>query len=195
MSAHARVRSRACALPRSYRTTGVELAVDLLYGNFIENKTVPDPFNFADSLLAVLAQRLVRRLCTECRTSEVADDAFVDELLDDYLHSYPAELRPDRKAVHEEWLAGFGHAGHLTRYRAPGCSHCQNTGLHGRVGMHELLLVTPGLRHLIQTGGRPEQLQFEGMQNGFMRTLRQDGILKVLGGQSTIEEVRANSNI
>jgi type II secretory ATPase GspE/PulE/Tfp pilus assembly ATPase PilB-like protein len=154
-----------------------------------------DPFNFADSLLAVLAQRLVRRLCTECRTSEVADDAFVDELLDDFLHSYPNELRPDRAVVRGEWLAGFGHAGHLTRYHAPGCSHCQNTGLHGRLGMHELLLVTPGLRHLIQTGGRPEQLQFEGMQNGFMRTLRQDGILKVLGGQTTIEEVRANSNI
>ncbi len=154
-----------------------------------------DPFNFADSLLAVLAQRLVRRLCPECRTAQVADDAVVEELLDDFLHSFPDQLRPERAAVRAEWLAGFGHDGHLTHYSAPGCSHCQNTGLHGRVGMHELLLVSPGLRHLIQIAARPEQLQFEGMQNGHLRTLRQDGILKVLSGLTTIEEVRANSNI
>ncbi len=154
-----------------------------------------DPFNFADALLAVLAQRLVRRLCPECRTARVADESFVEELLNDFLHSYPDTLRPDRAAVREEWLAGFGHDGHLTQYSSPGCAQCQNTGLKGRVGMHELLMVTPGLRHLIQTAARPEQLQFEGMQNGHLHTLRQDGILKVLSGLTTIEEVRANSNI
>ena len=69
------------------------------------------------------------------------------------------------------------------------------TGLAGRVGIHELLLVTPTLRHLIQTAARPEQLQFEGMQHGQLRTLRQDGIHKVLSGLTSIEEVRANSNI
>jgi type II secretory ATPase GspE/PulE/Tfp pilus assembly ATPase PilB-like protein len=154
-----------------------------------------DPFNFADALLAVLAQRLVRRMCTECRTARVADDDFIEELLNDFLHSYPEALRPERTAVREEWLADYGHEGHLTQYSSPGCGVCQNTGLKGRVGMHELLMVTPGLRHLIQTAARPEQLQFEGMQNGRLRTLRQDGILKVLSGLTTIEEVRANSNI
>ena len=154
-----------------------------------------DPFNFADSLLAVLAQRLLRRICSECRTSTPAPDALVDELLDDFLHSFPEELRPPRDAVRQEWLKDFGHEGKLTQYSAPGCSHCQGTGLRGRLGIHELLMVTPGLRHLIQTGGRTEQLLFEGVKNGQMRTLRQDGILKVLSGLTTIEEVRANSNI
>ena len=154
-----------------------------------------DPFNFADSLLAVLAQRLVRRICSECRTSTAAPDSLVDELLDDFLHSFPEELRPSRDAARQEWLKDFGHAGKLTQYSAPGCSHCQGTGLRGRLGIHELLMVTPGLRHLIQTGGRTEQLLFEGVKNGQMRTLRQDGILKVLSGLTTIEEVRANSNI
>ena len=154
-----------------------------------------DPFNFADSLLAVLAQRLVRRLCIDCRVGTEAPDAVVDELLEDFLHSFPVELRPSRDAVHQEWLKDFGHEGKLTQYSAPGCSHCQGTGLRGRVGIHELLMVTPGLRHLIQTGGRTEQLLFEGVKNGQMRTLRQDGILKVLGGLTSIEEVRANSNI
>ena len=154
-----------------------------------------DPFNFADSLLAVLAQRLLRRICPDCRTSTAAPDALVEELLEDFLHSFPDELRPPRDAVHQEWLKDFGHEGKLTQYSAPGCSHCQGTGLRGRLGIHELLMVTPGLRHLIQTGARTEQLLFEGVKNGQMRTLRQDGILKVLSGLTTIEEVRANSNI
>jgi type II secretory ATPase GspE/PulE/Tfp pilus assembly ATPase PilB-like protein len=154
-----------------------------------------DPFNFADSLLAVLAQRLVRRLCHECRTVQESDDAFIDELLEDYLHSFPADLRPPRKQVHDEWLTQFGNKGRLSRYRAAGCSHCHGSGLSGRVGIHELLLITPGLRHLIQTGARPEQLQFEAIQHGYMQTLRQDGIHKVLSGLTSIEEVRANSNV
>jgi type II secretory ATPase GspE/PulE/Tfp pilus assembly ATPase PilB-like protein len=154
-----------------------------------------DPFNFADSLLAVLAQRLVRRLCPECRIAQQASAAAVDELLDDYLNSFPAELCPARTLVHDGWLTQFGHDGRLSHYTAAGCSHCQGTGLRGRVGMHELMLVTPGLRRMIQTGARPEQLQFEGIQHGHMRTLRQDGIHKVLSGLTSIEEVRANSNV
>lgn len=153
-----------------------------------------DPFNFADSLLAVLAQRLVRRLCSECRSAQGASDVVSDELLDDYLHSFPPELRPTRELVRDEWLTQFGHDGRLTHYTAPGCSHCEGTGMRGRVGLHELMLVTPGLRRLIQTGARPDQLQHEGMEHGHLRTLRQDGIYKVLSGLTSIEEVRANSN-
>jgi type II secretory ATPase GspE/PulE/Tfp pilus assembly ATPase PilB-like protein len=154
-----------------------------------------DPFNFADSLLAVLAQRLVRRMCPECRTAQEASDAVIHELLDDYLHSFPEALRPERESVRQEWLAEYGHDGRLTHYSAPGCSHCQSTGVSGRVGMHELMMVTPALRRLIQTGDRPDQLQFEAMQHGSLRTLRQDGIHKVLSGLTSIEEVRANSNV
>ncbi len=154
-----------------------------------------DPFNFADSLLAVLAQRLVRRICPECRSAQDASDAFVEELLDDYLHSFPEVQRPARERVRQEWLTEFGHGARLTHFSAAGCGHCQSTGVSGRVGMHELMLVTPALRRLIQTGARPEQLQFEAMQHGFLRTLRQDGIHKVLSGLTSIEEVRANSNI
>jgi type II secretory ATPase GspE/PulE/Tfp pilus assembly ATPase PilB-like protein len=66
--------------------------------------------------------------------------------------------------------------------------------MSGRVGLHELLRVTPGVRRLIQTGSRSEMIQVEAFQSGQFRTLRQDGILKVLSGQTSIEEVRANSN-
>lgn len=153
-----------------------------------------DPFNFADSLLAVLAQRLARRLCTSCKVAEPASDDYVEELLGDYLHSFPAELRPHRDEVLPQWLAQFAPKGTLSHYTAPGCPACMGTGLSGRVGLHELLRVTPGVRRLIQTGARSELIQVEAFQGGLFRTLRQDGIGKVLSGQTSIEEVRANSN-
>jgi type II secretory ATPase GspE/PulE/Tfp pilus assembly ATPase PilB-like protein len=151
-----------------------------------------DPFNFADSLLAVLAQRLVRGLCPKCRVALPATEAQVDELLDDHLHAYPAEERPARDAVLADWLARYGRDGHLQHHRAPGCSHCEGEGRYGRVGLHELLVVTRPLRRLIQTGAHAEALLGQAMREG-MRTLRQDGIEKVLMGRTTIEEVRATS--
>ncbi len=153
-----------------------------------------DPFNFADSLLAVLAQRLARKLCTSCRTAERASDDYVDELLHDYLHAFPEALRPNREEVLAQWLHDFGSDGALRHYSAPGCPKCMNTGLSGRIGLHELMSVNPGVRRLIQTGARSELVQLEAFQTGKFRTLRQDGISKVLAGLTTIEEVRANSN-
>ena len=153
-----------------------------------------DPFNFADSLLAVLAQRLARRWCKECRTFEPAPDSYVEELLNDYLHVFPEALRPARDEVLASWTSQFGGQGGLNRYHAPGCSHCMGSGMSGRVGLHELLQVSAGVRRLIQTGARSELIQVEAFQDGKFRTLRQDGIVKVLAGQTSIEEVRANSN-
>jgi len=153
-----------------------------------------DPFNFADSLLAVLAQRLARRFCNSCKTVAPASEAYVEELLGDYLYAFPAELRPQRDEVLAQWLVQYAPSGTLNRYSAPGCTACMGTGLSGRVGLHELLCVTPGLRRLIQTGARSELIQLEAFQGGKFRTLRQDGIGKVLAGLTSIEEVRANSN-
>jgi type II secretory ATPase GspE/PulE/Tfp pilus assembly ATPase PilB-like protein len=153
-----------------------------------------DPFNFADSLLAVLAQRLARRLCTSCRTSERASEDYVNELLHDYLHAFPEALRPAREEVLAQWLHDYGTDGSLKHYSAPGCPKCMDTGLSGRVGLHELMSVNPGVRRLIQTGARSELVQLEAFQSGKFRTLRQDGIVKVLAGLTSIEEVRANSN-
>jgi len=153
-----------------------------------------DPFNFADSLLAVLAQRLVRKLCTNCVTSQDASDEEVAELLADYMHVYPEEIRPKDEDVMAEWLSRFGKNGRLQHFHAPGCAECDQGGLRGRVGVHELLKVTPEMRRLIQTSARPEQLQHLALSKGGMRTLRQDGIEKVWAGLTTIDEVRANCN-
>ncbi|TXT40876.1 MAG: type II secretory pathway protein [Comamonadaceae bacterium] len=154
-----------------------------------------DPFNFADSLLAVLAQRLARRFCNECRTVQPASEETIDEWVSDYLHSFPESWRPTRDDVLAQWMAQYGQKGWLSHHQAPGCSQCLGTGMSGRVGLHELLRITPEIRRLIQTGARSEEIQHAAFHTGLFRTLRQDGITKVLAGLTSIEEIRANSNV
>ena len=153
-----------------------------------------DPFSFADSLLAVLAQRLVRRWCKRCVTHRPSTVEETQTLLDEYLYSFPDPTqRPERDVLLAEWTERYGVAGVLQHHHAPGCNHCDDSGFAGRVGLHELLVVSRELRHLIQTKARAEELQRVSMTEG-MRTLRQDGILKVLAGLTAVEEVRAISN-
>ncbi|QRF55446.1 GspE/PulE family protein [Variovorax paradoxus] len=153
-----------------------------------------DPFNFADSLLAVLAQRLVRRICGHCVRSAPASEEAIEELLADYLHAFPPEEIPvRRRATLAGWLQRFGRDGRLHLHSGAGCEHCAKTGFRGRVGVHELMTVSKELRRLVQSGARAEELLQAALKEG-MRTLRQDGIEKVLAGQTTIEEVRATSN-
>ncbi|MBX3644162.1 MAG: Flp pilus assembly complex ATPase component TadA [Rubrivivax sp.] len=153
-----------------------------------------DPFNFADSLLGVLAQRLVRRLCSKCVQSQPATPEQVDELMADYLHAFgEAENKPQPDDVLAGWKKRFGKDGKLMHHFAKGCPNCDDSGLRGRAGLHELLVVSQEIRHLIQTGARPDELLRTALAEG-LRTLRQDGIDKVWAGVSTIEEVRASSN-
>jgi type II secretory ATPase GspE/PulE/Tfp pilus assembly ATPase PilB-like protein len=153
-----------------------------------------DPFNFADALLAVLAQRLVRRICSGCKTATPATDEQIDELLNDSLHIWGDHPHaPTREATLADWTSRYAVDGRLAFYKGTGCAKCGNTGVKGRAGVHELLTVSKGVRHLIQQGARAEQIQHHAMGEG-MRTLRQDGIEKVLAGVTTIEEVRATSN-
>ena len=154
-----------------------------------------DPFNFADSLLAVLAQRLVRRLCGECRSSRPASDEEVEELLSDYMQAFGEADSPlARDTTRQAWVERHGRDGRLHLHHAPGCEHCGQSGFRGRAGVHELMVVTRALRRLIQTGARAEALQETALREG-MRTLRQDGIEKVWAGVTTIDEVRAISNV
>jgi type II secretory ATPase GspE/PulE/Tfp pilus assembly ATPase PilB-like protein len=153
-----------------------------------------DPFNFADSLLGVLAQRLVRRLCMHCRVTRAATPEEVDELLQDWMHGFssPAQ-RPKEGDVLAGWQERFGRDGKLVHHHSPGCEKCHDTGFRGRAGLHELMTVSRPVRHLIQTGARAEEMQQAALAEG-MRTLRQDGIEKVIAGITTIGEVRATSN-
>jgi type II secretory ATPase GspE/PulE/Tfp pilus assembly ATPase PilB-like protein len=154
-----------------------------------------DPFNFADSLLAVLAQRLVRRLCTHCISSRPLTPEETDELVSDYLNAYSVKASPsDREGVVASWERRHARDGRLMSFSSAGCKECKDTGFRGRVGIHELMTMSKGLRRLVQGGARAEEIQQMALREG-MRTLRQDGIAKVLSGQTTIDEVRATSNV
>jgi type II secretory ATPase GspE/PulE/Tfp pilus assembly ATPase PilB-like protein len=153
-----------------------------------------DPFNFADALLGVLAQRLVRRICSTCRTSREATDSEVQEVLADYRNAFGnSEHKPSEDDVLASWRQRFGLEGKLMHYHGPGCDKCGGSGLKGRAGIHELMSVSRDLRRLIQTGARVDELQKQAMAEG-MLTLRQDGIEKVLQGVTTLGEVRSSSN-
>lgn len=152
-----------------------------------------DPFNFADALLGILAQRLVRRICGSCVESKPATDEEVNELLADYMHAFGANAPITPEEVRADWVHQYGRLGTIHRFHAKGCEKCGHTGFKGRLGLHEVMIVSRNLRRMIQNGARAEELQHQSLQEG-MRTLRQDGIEKILAGLTTIEEVRATSN-
>lgn len=152
------------------------------------------PFSLADALQAVLAQKLVSRFCVICRTSAPASPAAIDALLDDYLAAFPEPRRPAREALLTQWTQHYGIHGALHTYQASGCSVCEGSGVAGRLGLHELMRMSPGLRRLIQTGAAPQALRHEAFEDGKFRTLRQDGISKVLAGLTSLDEVRAHTH-
>jgi len=153
-----------------------------------------DPFSFADSLQGILAQRLVRRLCTACVQSVPLTPERLEELVADYQAPLPnGHALRDAAYLVEQWRSQYGKAGVLHECVAPGCERCGQTGFRGRVAIHELLNTSPELRHLVQQRARPQELQALGIEQG-MRTLRQDGIEKVLAGLTTLAEVRASAN-
>jgi type II secretory ATPase GspE/PulE/Tfp pilus assembly ATPase PilB-like protein len=152
-----------------------------------------DPFNFADALLLVLAQRLVRRLCGHCRKSDEATAEELHELAQDHLHAtIDPEMRQGQDDVLAGWRERFGTDGRIRLYKPVGCERCDGSGYRGRAGIHEMMTISRPLRALIQNGARAEELLRQAQADG-LHTLRQDGIEKVLAGVTTIDEVRANS--
>jgi type II secretory ATPase GspE/PulE/Tfp pilus assembly ATPase PilB-like protein len=136
-----------------------------------------DPFNFADAMLGVLAQRLCKRLCSGCKEAYVASRQEYAELV----HGYGAE----------EWSSlGLEEVKAVRLYRARGCDLCNHTGFKGRVAIHELLLGSDDLKGLVQGRAKTSVLFQQAKQEG-MRTLVQDGIRKVLRGDTTYRQVRA----
>jgi len=156
-----------------------------------------DPFNFADALLGVLAQRLARRLCASCKTAHVATEGELMALLDEYsLELLATETwKKDRKAAQDaqfrEWITEFGNEkGEITLYAPVGCDVCNGTGYKGRVGLHELLIGTDAIKKNIQEHARVSEMFATALESG-MRTLKQDGIEKVLMGITDIHQVRS----
>jgi type II secretory ATPase GspE/PulE/Tfp pilus assembly ATPase PilB-like protein len=137
-----------------------------------------DPFSFADAMLGVLAQRLARRLCQECKEPYHPSKEEYDELVNTYGPEW----------WHQNRLPPYDNT--VILYRPRGCETCFKSGFKGRVALHELMIGTDAIKKLIQTKARTEELLRQAMQDG-MTTLVQDGIEKVLKGLTTFKEVKA----
>ncbi len=122
-----------------------------------------EPFLVSSSLTCVVAQRLVRKVCTNCKTSYEASDVLVKEL----------RLQSKKK---------------YTFYKGKGCRSCKESGYKGRLAIFEFLTVDDEIRYMILERKSPLDVRDYAMKNG-MKSLRQDGLLKALNGLTTVEEV------
>lgn len=125
-----------------------------------------EPYLISSTLEAVVGQRLVRKICTNCKTAYKPDDQVLDAL-------------------------GMSKAdvGDRNFYYGAGCSQCNNTGYKGRKGIYEYMCITDPIRDLINQRQPTLILRNKAVEMG-MRTLRQDGIRNILDGYTTVEEVR-----
>ncbi|RKZ82605.1 MAG: pilus assembly protein, partial [Gammaproteobacteria bacterium] len=137
-----------------------------------------DPFNFADAILGILAQRLARTLCEHCKRPYVPTRQEYDELVREY-------GGPDVFLEH----LNLPYSKALRINRAEGCEHCGNRGYLGRCGIHELLMGTPEMKKLIQQTRPMEEIRAQAVKDG-MTTLRQDGVMKIFDGLLDIVHVR-----
>jgi general secretion pathway protein E len=125
-----------------------------------------EPFLVSSSVIAVMAQRLVRRVCVACRRPVEPSAELLQEL----------GLTPSRLAGATLYAAGAG------------CDACKGTGYRGRTGVHELMVVDDAVRALIMKNADASEIRRAAVAGG-MLVLREDGAAKVLAGETTVEEV------
>jgi type II secretory ATPase GspE/PulE/Tfp pilus assembly ATPase PilB-like protein len=155
-----------------------------------------DPFNFADALLGILAQRLAKRLC-KCKEAYTPDQTEVKHFLTEYCGELvnTAEFKKDANAGYKRIFErlqkdyGFGKPD-FKLMKPKGCDACGNTGYKGRVGLHELLVGTDPMKKLIQEHARVAEMLAVALEEG-MLTLKMDGMEKVLQGVTDMAQVRA----
>ena len=126
-----------------------------------------EPFLVSSTIIGVLAQRLVRRICPDCRKS---------------YQPHPEQLR--ELGIKEVSFRKLGRS----FFRGEGCSKCRNTGYHGRIGIHELLKMSDGIKNTILENSDAETIKKHALKEK-MITLRRDGVNKIIHGLTTAEEI------
>jgi type II secretory ATPase GspE/PulE/Tfp pilus assembly ATPase PilB-like protein len=153
-----------------------------------------DPFNFADALLGILAQRLAKKLC-DCKESYVPDAEelrlFAAEYAEELRHSaaWKADYEGETQKLIASWHQAYDQDGQLRFFRHVGCTKCNKTGYKGRIGLHELLIASDDIKKLIQERARVAEI-FAAAVEGGMRTLKMDGMEKIMMGLTDIKMVR-----
>jgi type IV pilus assembly protein PilB len=124
-----------------------------------------EAFNVASAVNLVVAQRLVRRICTSCKAQVTYSDV--------ELKSLTLDIEPLRR---------------ITFFKGAGCDQCGGTGYRGRAGLYEVMAMSPALRRMVLTGASTVELRDQAVVEG-MLTLRMDGMKKLERGTTTLEEV------
>jgi len=132
--------------------------------------------NFSDAFLGVLAQRLTRRLCTNCREEKPVTKDDFEVMVSEYGKKYFSNSNI-------EYDEG------MTVFNAGGCDSCSGTGYRGRMGIHELMEGTGTIKSMIKNQANTEQIFDLAMKEG-MSTLKQDGIMKMVQGNTDMAEIR-----
>jgi type II secretory ATPase GspE/PulE/Tfp pilus assembly ATPase PilB-like protein len=136
-----------------------------------------DPFNFADAILCILAQRLASTLCPDCKLPyHPSIDAY-------------ASLTREYGADSFEQNAMIAYGDELRLNQSAGCEKCHNKGYRGRMALHELLIGTDEMKLVIQNSGKVDEIRAQAVKDG-MTTLKQDGIEKIFSGFLDLLQVR-----
>ena len=166
-----------------------------------------EPFLIASTVRVVVAQRLVRRLCVDCRETYVPDEALVTRLTKVFhltegamkdLHDFEIAALADgigksnatSKTGHESDSLSTNDSGITRLFKAheDGCENCNHAGYKGRIGIYEVLDNTEEIQHMIVTNATSEAIQAQAIKDN-MLTMQLDGFVKALRGETTIEEV------
>ncbi|MFH0818799.1 MAG: GspE/PulE family protein [Patescibacteria group bacterium] len=134
-----------------------------------------EPFLIASTVNIAIAQRLVRKVCTQCLMSDIYEGKVLDELKEQV--NLEAVTGQDVKKIKK-----------LRFYKGKGCPACNNTGYKGRIGVFELLTINEAMRKLIVNKADAGQIKAKAVELG-MTTMMQDGVAKAMQGMTTIEEV------
>ncbi len=155
-----------------------------------------DPFNFADALLGILAQRLAKRLC-KCKEAYTPGQDEMKHFITEYCNELmnTAEFKNDLQGSYKKVFERFGKDYGFGKpdfklYKPKGCDACGGTGYKGRAGLHELLVGTDPVKKLIQEHARVAEILALALAEG-MLTLKMDGMEKVLQGVTDMAQVRA----
>jgi len=154
-----------------------------------------DPFNFADALLGILAQRLGKRLCGDCKKPHIATADEIKSMLTEFSSelastaTWKKDPAAAMKNLYNEWVKLFADPkGQFTLYSPVGCEKCSGTGYRGRVGLYEVMNMSPEIQAMALERQPAEAIRVVAVQQGMTR-LRDDGLQKVRQGRTSIAEI------
>jgi type II secretory ATPase GspE/PulE/Tfp pilus assembly ATPase PilB-like protein len=147
-----------------------------------------DPMNFADSLVGIVAQRLVRALCPKCAVPKPVSLEALEELVMEYIDGTPMDAEEGRRRLMD--AAGASKPDEIMVRTVVGCPHCGGKGYKGRMGIYEVLENNATLRGLIQRRARPAEVFETAIRMG-MRSLRHDALEKMVQGKIDMAQARA----